>query len=161
MPDSPGDRLPAHGLDADAVLARLDEFSVDDRDWRGGRVFSLDYDAGPDVADLLIRSAGALRACIGAISGIALRGEPDATVLAFGGDGGPGGIDTFALGDALIERGGWFFDRQTPPDSLHAMVHAGHAAVVDELRSDLEATVAALERTGGRADDRSTTFGTV
>ena len=33
------------------------------------------------------------------------------------------------------DRGGWFFDRQTPPDSLHATVHAGHLAVVDELRA--------------------------
>ena len=50
-------RLPAHGLDADAVLARLDELAADDRDWRGGRVFSLVYSAGDDVLDLLTRAA--------------------------------------------------------------------------------------------------------
>ena len=50
-------RLPSHGLDADAVLSRLDELAVDDRDWRGGRVFSLVYSAGDDVLDLLARAA--------------------------------------------------------------------------------------------------------
>ena len=39
-------------------------------------------------------------------------------------------------------RGGWFFDRQTPPDSLHATVQAGHLAVVDELGADLAAAAA-------------------
>ncbi len=57
MTDAADARLPAHGVDADTVLARLEDFSTDDRDWRGGRVFSLVYDAGPDVADLLIRAA--------------------------------------------------------------------------------------------------------
>ena len=50
-------RLPAHGLDADAVLARLDDLAADDRDWRGGRVFSLVYNAGDEVLDLLSRAA--------------------------------------------------------------------------------------------------------
>ena len=50
-------RLPSHGLDADAVLARLDELAADDRDWRGGRVFSLVYSAGDDVLELLTRAA--------------------------------------------------------------------------------------------------------
>jgi glutamate/tyrosine decarboxylase-like PLP-dependent enzyme len=93
--------------------------------------------------------------------GLAVRGAPDATVFAFGGDEQPDGIDTFALGDALAERGGWFFDRQTPPDSLHATVHAGHAAVVHDLCSDLGTAARDLRRTGTRTDDRSTTYGTL
>jgi len=107
------------------------------------------------------RAATALRAAVGATPGVALRGDPDATVFAFGGDGGPGGIDTFALGDALARRGGWFFDRQTPPDSLHATVHAGHAAVIDDLCADLAAAAAGLAGSGTRAEDRGTTYGTV
>jgi sphinganine-1-phosphate aldolase len=107
------------------------------------------------------RAAVALRACIEATPGIGLRGEPDATVFAFGGDDGPGAVDTFALGDALIERGGWFFDRQSPPDSLHATVHAGHAPVIDELCTDLAAAAVDLAASGDRADDRGTTYGTV
>jgi hypothetical protein len=50
-------RLPTHGLDADIVLDRLDEFAGGDRDWRGGRVFSLVYNAGDGVLDLLTRAS--------------------------------------------------------------------------------------------------------
>jgi glutamate/tyrosine decarboxylase-like PLP-dependent enzyme len=113
------------------------------------------------LAEDAYRAATALRACIGTTPGIGVRGEPDATVFAFGGDDGPGGVDTFALGDSLEARGGWFFDRQTPPDSLHATVHAGHAAVIDELCRDLVATAADLAASGARATDRGTTYGTV
>jgi len=113
------------------------------------------------LAEDAFRAADSLRGVIDATPGIALRGAPDATVFAFGGAVGPGGLDTFALGDALADRGGWFFDRQTPPDSLHATVHAGHLAVVDDLCADLVAATAELARTGARAEDRGTTYGTV
>ena len=110
------------------------------------------------------RAATTLMECIRSTPGLALRGAPDATVFAFGGDGdgdGVGTVDTFALGDALTERGGWYFDRQTPPDSLHATVHAGHLAVIDDLCADLVATTDELARSGARADDQDTTYGTV
>jgi glutamate/tyrosine decarboxylase-like PLP-dependent enzyme len=106
------------------------------------------------------QAAAALRAAIGSTQGLALRGAPDATVLAFG-DDGSGAVDTFALGDALAERGGWYFDRQTPPDSLHATVHAGHLAVIDELCADLVDATAELARTGERSDERAARYGTV
>ncbi len=106
------------------------------------------------------RAAATLMKAIEATPGLALRGHPDATVLAFGADPEDPGIDTFALGDALAERGGWFFDRQAPPDSLHATVHAGHRVVIDALCSDLAAVTAELRVTGALARDRSTTYGT-
>jgi len=53
----PAARLPAHGIEADQVLATMAELRVDDRDWRGGRVFSLVYSAGDAVHDLLERAA--------------------------------------------------------------------------------------------------------
>ena len=105
-------------------------------------------------------AATAAKATITGTPGLALRGSPDATVFAFGGDPDDGRIDTFALGDALAERGGWFFDRQSPPDSLHATVHAGHRAVIDELCADLTAVTGELLVSGKRAEDRSTTYGT-
>jgi hypothetical protein len=61
----------------------------------------------------------------------------------------------------LADRGGWFFDRQSPPDSLHGTVHAGHAAVMDELVADLTAVAGELAASGARATDRATTYGTV
>jgi sphinganine-1-phosphate aldolase len=161
-------------------LARLQPFVT--RDWLGGLYGSPSMagtrPAGPiaagwavlhhlgadgylRLAEVAHRAATDLMATVGATPGLALRGEPDATVLAFGADPDDPGIDTFALGDALAERGGWFFDRQTPPDSLHATVHAGHGPVIDALCSDLRAVSAALRSTGGRAADRSTTYGTI
>ncbi len=168
------------------------------------------------LAEDTYQAARSLRSAIEGLPGLAVRGDPDATVLAFGGDadatvldfgGDPdatrsavagdadatrlafgdddatgltfggdahatgltltgvppaaGPIDTFALGDALAERGGWYFDRQSPPDSLHATVHAGHAAVMGELIDDLTAVVGELASTGSRAVDRSTTYGTI
>ena len=155
-------------LYGDAGLARLQPFLTSN--WLGGLYGSPSMagtrPGGPIAAgwavlhhlgeDGYLRLAAeaycgrpALRRTIDATPGIAVRGAPDATVLAFG-DDGSGAVDTFALGDALAERGGWFFDRQTPPDSLHATVHAGHAAVIDELCADLAACVADLPATGAR-----------
>jgi glutamate/tyrosine decarboxylase-like PLP-dependent enzyme len=113
------------------------------------------------LAEDAYRAAAGIREAIEDTPGLAVRGRPDATVFAFGGDPTDGRIDTFALGDALGDRGGWFFDRQTPPDSLHATVQAGHLAVVDDLRADLVEAAVALLRTGERAADRDTTYGTV
>ncbi len=106
------------------------------------------------------RAATAIMAAIADTPGLGLRGAPDATVFAFGGDPDDGRIDSFALGDGLARTGGWFFDRQSPPDSLHATVQAGHLAVVDELRLDLAAVAGELLASGVRAADRSTTYGT-
>ena len=125
------------------------------------------------LADDAFHAATAIKAAITDAPGLALRGTPDATVFAFGGDlssrgdgdgigdGATGRIDSFALGDALADQGGWFFDRQNHPDSLHATVQAGHLRVVDELRSDLVSVADRLLRSGTRAEDRSTTYGTV
>ena len=97
-----------------------------------------------------------IRAAVDATEGLAIVGDPDATLLAIAGDGG---LDVFAVGEALHRRGGWFLDRQTPPDSLHATVHAGHAAHVEEFVRDLAAAVAEVGNSA--AADRDTTYGTV
>ena len=166
-------------LYGDRDLARLQPFVTSD--WLGGLYGSpsmagtrpggpiaagwavlhhLGEDGYLRLADEAWSGPPTLLACIRSTPGLTLRGAPDATVFAFGGDDGPGSVDAFALGDALAERGGWYFDRQTPPDSLHATVHAGHAAVVTEVCDDLVAVAGDLARTGGRADDRSARYGT-
>jgi glutamate/tyrosine decarboxylase-like PLP-dependent enzyme len=111
------------------------------------------------------QAATTIRGAVEGAPGLAVRGDPDATVFAFGGsltdDGAdPAGIDSFALGDHLAERGGWYFDRQSPPDSLHATVHAGHAGVADELAADIRAVAAELALSGATASSRDTTYGT-
>ena len=50
-----------------------------------------------------------------------VRGEPDATLVAFGSV--DDALDVFAIGDGLLRRG-WYLDRQGPPPSLHATVNA-------------------------------------
>lgn len=87
-------------------------------------------------------------------------GEPEAHLLAITAaqrDDAPV-LDVFALGDALAHRG-WFHDRQTPPDSLHATVSAGNAPVIEEYLADLRACVD--EVAGARSDDRSTNYATL
>jgi sphinganine-1-phosphate aldolase len=113
------------------------------------------------LADKAFGAAAAIKAAIATTPGLALRGRPDATVFAFGGDPEDGRIDSFALGDALAQQRGWFFDRQNQPDSLHATVQAGHSDVVEDLCADLAATASDLLGSGRRAEDRATTYGTV
>ena len=162
----------------DRELARLQPFMT--TNWLGGRYGSPAMagtrPAGPiaagwavlhhlgeegylRLADEAHHAASTLMAAVRATPGLALRGDPDATVLAFGGDP-DGRIDAFALGDGLAARGGWFFDRQHHPDSLHATVQAGHLATVGALCSDLAAVADELLRSGRRAEGRGTTYGT-
>jgi glutamate/tyrosine decarboxylase-like PLP-dependent enzyme len=97
-------------------------------------------------------------AAIRGVPGLHVLGKPEAQIVAF--TAAPGsGLDAFALGDALLARGGWFHDRQTPPDSLHSTISAGNAAVIDEWARDLSAC--AEELAGRRAADRSTSYATL
>ena len=84
--------------------------------------------------------------------GLTVLGQPDAHILAMASDD----VDVFALGDALLERGGWFHDRQSPPDSLHATVSAGNAPMIEEYLADLAACIDQVRTT--RATDRSTNY---
>jgi len=96
-----------------------------------------------------------LRAGIASIDALAVRGDPPATVMAFGARD-PSALDIFAVGEHLSAEG-WYLDRQTPPDSLHATVHAGSAATVPLLVRDLQRAVHSVGSV--QAGDRSTTYG--
>ena len=48
----PHEPLPKQGIPASDVLERLAAAKVNDKDWAGGRVFSLVYDAGPEIHEL-------------------------------------------------------------------------------------------------------------
>ena len=93
------------------------------------------------------------------IPGLAVLGEPEAHLVAMAiAPGYEDALDVFAVGDALQAKG-WFHDRQTPPDSLHATVSAGNAAVIEEYLADLAICVG--EVGGTRLTDRSTTYATL
>ena len=94
-----------------------------------------------------------------AIDGLDLVGEPEAQLMAIRvEDGWEDRLDVFAVGDALATRG-WYLDRQSRPDSLHATVSNGNAPVADQFLTDLAASV--TETLGGRVDDRSTAYATL
>lgn len=94
-----------------------------------------------------------------AVPGLVVLGEPEAHLCAITADpDDTEAIDVFALGDALQARG-WFHDRQTPPDSLHATVSAGNAPVIDDYLADLADAVDEVR--GTRKDDRSTNYATL
>lgn len=104
----------------------------------------------------------ALQNAIKAIDGLSVRGEPDATLLAFGSDLAlPENerIDIYAVGDHLWDRLGWYCDRQTPPDSLHCTVNAVHATVIDEFVTALRASVDHV-RSSSASGDRTRAYAT-
>ena len=91
---------------------------------------------------------------IRAIDGVRVLGEPEGQMVAMASDG----VDVFAVGDVLLAKG-WHLDRQGPPDTLHATVSAGNAAVIDDFLADLAAAVQQVGVTA--ATDRSTSYATL
>jgi sphinganine-1-phosphate aldolase len=97
---------------------------------------------------------------IRSIEGLQVLGEPEAQLVAMAvADGWGDRLDAFAIGDALLARGGWYHDRQGPPETLHSTVSAGNAPMIEEYLADLETVVA--ETLGTRAADRSTSYATL
>ncbi|MSP61778.1 MAG: aspartate aminotransferase family protein [Myxococcales bacterium] len=50
-------KLPTNGLSKDEVVARMEAHRRTDADWRGGKTFSLIYNAGADVTEVLDEAA--------------------------------------------------------------------------------------------------------
>ncbi|MEY2571470.1 MAG: sphinganine-phosphate aldolase, partial [Acidimicrobiaceae bacterium] len=98
-----------------------------------------------------VRARERLVSGVRAIDGLAIVGEPEATMAAITSDG----VDVFAVHDEL-DRRGWHLDRQGPPDSLHATCMPVHDDVIDEFLADLRAAVDTVG--AARSDDRSTSY---
>jgi sphinganine-1-phosphate aldolase len=110
------------------------------------------------LTHITLETRDRMLAAVRAVPGLKVLGTPDAQIVAFTAEPGSG-LDAFALGDALLARGGWFHDRQTPPDSLHSTLCAANAPSIDEWARDL--TSCAGELVGARANDRSTNYATL
>jgi glutamate/tyrosine decarboxylase-like PLP-dependent enzyme len=110
------------------------------------------------LTETTIRTRERMVEGIRAIPELQVLGEPEAQLVAMAA-ADPTSFDVFALGDALGRRGGWFHDRQGPPDTLHSTVSAGNAPVIEEYLADLQRCVA--EVAGTRTDDRSTSYATL
>lgn len=106
-----------------------------------------------------LENADQLRAGIAGIDGLRVLGDGRYHLVAISADpASDQDIDVFALGDALQARG-WFHDRQTPPDSLHATVSNSNTGVIEDYLSDLREAVARVGKR--RATDRSTNYATL
>ena len=110
------------------------------------------------LTEATIRTRERMVEGIRAIPGLQVLGEPEAQLVAMAAVD-PAALDVFALGDALLARGGWFHDRQGPPDTLHSTVSAGNEPVIEEYLADLRACVDEVRAT--RAEDRSTNYATL
>jgi sphinganine-1-phosphate aldolase len=121
----------------------------------------LGRDGYLDKTRHMLNARNRMVAGIRSVPELVVLGEPEANIVTFaavpGTDGAPA-IDVFALGDALAAKG-WYHDRQSPPDSLHASISAANAPVMDEWVTDLRVAVA--EVTGRRAENRSTDYSTL
>jgi glutamate/tyrosine decarboxylase-like PLP-dependent enzyme len=91
-----------------------------------------------------------LATIIDATPQLALRAQPEVTLIAFGATD-PDRFDVFALADALWRRG-WYLDRQGPPSSLHCMVNAVHADHIEEFAADLRLAIDEVEAAGVEGD---------
>lgn len=115
----------------------------------------LGIDGYVDLTQQTLINADLMRAGIMAIDGIRVLGDGQFHLVAMAAEP-DSGIDIFALGDALLERG-WYHDRQTPPDNLHSTVSNTNTGVIDQYLVDLAEGVASA----GTTDDRSTTYATL
>jgi sphinganine-1-phosphate aldolase len=102
---------------------------------------------------------------VSAIEGLAVRGKPETTLVAFGADEGVpvrDRVEIYAIADRIWATGGWFCDRQTPPDSLHCTVNAVHSNVVEEFVGAVATAVDEQLADGNRvAGDRTKAYSTV
>jgi glutamate/tyrosine decarboxylase-like PLP-dependent enzyme len=112
-----------------------------------------------DLTRRTLDTADAIRAAVRSIDGLTVLGDPRFHLLSIASDPtSKNPIDAFALGDALLERG-WFHDRQSPPDTLHATVSNSNVDHLDEYLRDLRECAEVVR--GSRADDRSTNYSTL
>src|ERR1700683_5373435 len=100
-------------------------------------------------------AARQLRDGIESVDALEVRGDPAAPGMGCGARD-PAALDIFAVGERLAAEG-WYLDRQNRPDSLPATVHAGSAATVPSLVTDLRRTV--REVGTSRNERRDTTYG--
>jgi sphinganine-1-phosphate aldolase len=82
--------------------------------------------------------------------GVRVLGEPEATLVAFTIDD----ADTFAVGDALWQRG-WYLDQQKPPPSLHCTVSAVHGPVISEFLRAFRESLDEARAPRARADQKA------
>lgn len=119
----------------------------------------LGIDGYLELTRRTLETADAIRSAVRSIDGLTVLGDPRYHLLTIASDHASAHpIDVFALGDALLERG-WFHDRQTPPDSLHATVSNSNVDHLEQYLTDLHECADSVR--GSRTADRSTDYATL
>ena len=119
----------------------------------------LGIDGYLELTRRTLEAADTIRQAVRSIDGLTILGDPRFHLLAIASDSSSSNpIDVFALGDALLARG-WFHDRQSPPDTLHATVSNSNVDHLSHYLTDLHECATAVR--GSRADDRSTNYATL
>ena len=119
----------------------------------------LGVDGYQGLTRTVLDNADAMRAGIRAIDGLTVLGDPTYHLLAIAPDPDAADpLDIFAVGDAL-QRRGWFHDRQSPPDNLHATVSNTNTGVIEEYLAALRDSVDEVR--GASTDDRTTGYATL
>jgi sphinganine-1-phosphate aldolase len=98
---------------------------------------ALGRDGYVEIVRGLLETVDRVRACVDALDGVELVGDPIGPVLALRSDT----VDLYAVGDVMDDRG-WHVNRNTDPPGLHVMLSPAHANVVDDLVRDLTDAVA-------------------
>lgn len=119
----------------------------------------LGVDGYVELTKRTLETADAIRAAVRSIDGLTVLGDPRFHLLTIASDRTSARpIDVFALGDALLARG-WFHDRQSPPDTLHATVSNSNVEHLGAYLADLHECADTVR--GATAADRSTHYSTL
>lgn len=105
-----------------------------------------------DLARRTMEAFDRMRDAITAMPELYVMGEPSGPLLAYGSRDPQ--VNIFAVGDQLDAKG-WTVNRLQKPDGLHAMITAGHLAVVDDYVRDLREAVATVKANPGLAKEGS------
>jgi sphinganine-1-phosphate aldolase len=112
----------------------------------------LGKDGYRDLAARTMRAFDAMRQGIAAIPQLYIMGDPTGPLLGYGSRDPD--VNIYAVGDQMDAKG-WKINRLQNPDGLHAMVTAGHVAVVDEYLRDLKEAVATVQANPALAQEGS------
>jgi sphinganine-1-phosphate aldolase len=95
-----------------------------------------------DLAASTMQAFDAIRQGIAAMPELYVMGDPSGPLLGYGSRDAQ--VNIYAVGDQMDAKG-WTVNRLQNPDGLHAMVTAGHLAVVGDYLRDLKQAVATVK----------------
>ncbi|MEO8020406.1 aspartate aminotransferase family protein [Polaromonas sp.] len=104
------------------------------------------------LAAQTLQAFDTMREGISAMPELYVMGEPSGPLLAYGSR--DVAVNIFAVGDQMDAKG-WTVNRLQKPDGLHAMITAGHLAVVDAYLRDLKEAVATAKANPALAQEGS------